>query len=70
MSGLGRDLELCLDQLLVVAIARAKHHAVLTERYRLPVTIGRDVTDGEDRHCASGYIGLAESKTLRDGAQY
>ena len=36
-----------LDQPLIVAVARPEHHAMLAERDRLAVAIGRDVTDRE-----------------------
>ena len=38
------------DQPLVIAVARAQHHAVLAERHRLLVAVGRDVADGEKLH--------------------
>ena len=37
---------------LVVVVARTQHHAVLAERDRLPIMVGRDVPDGENRHCS------------------
>ena len=49
-GGLGRDLQPRLKQLLVVAVARAEHHAMLAERHRLLVAVGRDVADGKERH--------------------
>ena len=42
---LGTDVETCLDDFLIVRVARTKHHAVLAEGDRLPVSIGRDVPD-------------------------
>jgi len=44
---LGADPEARLDDLLIVGIARTEHHAVLAEGDRLPVSIGRDVPDGQ-----------------------
>ena len=41
------DVETRLDDFLIVRIARTKHHAVLAESDRLPVSIGRDVPDGQ-----------------------
>ena len=43
----GRDREFGLQHLLVAIVARPQHHAMLAERDRLPVAIGRDVPDGE-----------------------
>ena len=39
--------------LLVVVVARPQHHPVLAERDRLPIVIGRDVPDSENRHGSS-----------------
>ena len=50
LDGAGVMLQSRLEQLLVVAVARAEHHAVLAERHRLLVAVGGDVTDGEERH--------------------
>ncbi len=55
MRRLGRDLDLGRDELLVVAVARPEHHAMLAEGDRPAVAIGRDVADRKDRHLASAY---------------
>src|SRR5215211_2480120 len=44
VSRVRRDGELGLDQPLVVAVARAKHHAMLAKGDRLPVAVGCDMT--------------------------
>jgi hypothetical protein len=49
---LRRDGDARPQYFLVVIVARAQHHAVRAERDRLPVAIGRDVPDGENRHAA------------------
>jgi hypothetical protein len=46
-AGHGTDPETCLDDLLVVRVARTEHHAVLAESDRAPVSIGRNVPDGQ-----------------------
>src|SRR5215212_146103 len=58
MRRLGRDLDLGRDELLVVAVARPEHHAMLAEGDRPAVAIGRDVADRKDRHLASAYTSL------------
>ena len=50
LGRLGRDGKARLQQLLVEAVARPQHHAVLAEGHRLPVAVGRDVADAEDGH--------------------
>src|SRR5260370_39625900 len=47
----GSDLELRFEQPLVMAFARTQHHPVFAGGDRLPVLIGRDMADGENRHC-------------------
>ena len=47
---LRHDADVRLQQVLVVTLVRPEHHAVLAERHRLAVAIGRDVADGQDRH--------------------
>jgi hypothetical protein len=42
---LGRDLNLRVEELLIVTVARPEHHAVFAERHRLLVAIGRDVAN-------------------------
>ena len=44
------DVELRVQQPQIVAGARAKHHAVLTEPHRLRVRVGGDVPDGQEPH--------------------
>jgi hypothetical protein len=34
-----------------MAFARTQHHPVLAEGDRLLVPVGRDMSDGENRHC-------------------
>jgi hypothetical protein len=46
----GRDIEAGFQHSLVVVVARPQHHAVLAECDRLPIVIGGDVPDGENRH--------------------
>src|SRR5215469_11154110 len=46
-----RDHQLRLKQLLVVAVPRPQHHAVLAEEDRLLVAVGRDVPNSKDWHC-------------------
>ena len=41
-----------VEQLLIVAVARPQHHAMLAERNRLAIAVGRDVTDREQLHRA------------------
>jgi len=48
----GADVERQFHHLLVAVVARAQHHAVLAERDRPAVVIGRDVSDGQNRHGA------------------
>jgi hypothetical protein len=50
------DFEFGFEHLLVVVITRTQHHPVLAECDRLPIVIGRDVPDGENRHCGSTII--------------
>ena len=45
-----RDREAGVEQLLVIAVARPQHHAVLTEGNRLLVAVGGDVPNGDDAH--------------------
>ena len=47
-SGVMRSRE--FDQPLVVAVARAEHHAVLAERDRPAVAVGGDVANRENGH--------------------
>jgi hypothetical protein len=65
IDGLRRDPELGGEKLLVVAVARPQHHAVLAERDWLLVPVGRDVAHGDDEHrpcllrvCGPGRRGL------------
>jgi hypothetical protein len=44
------DLESRFEHPLVMAFSRTQHHAVLAKGDRLPVLIGRDVPDGQNRH--------------------
>src|SRR5271170_2703344 len=45
--GLGPDLEPGLEQAEVMTVARAEHHAMLAERDRLGIAVGRDVIHGQ-----------------------
>ena len=45
----GND-EIGVEQPLVVAVPRPQHHAVLAERHRLLVPVGRHMMDGEEVH--------------------
>ena len=63
-TGSGVDDQLRLDQPLVVAVARPEHHAVLAERDRLAVAVGRDVTDSRS---ASAY---AEDGRVQTGSEF
>ena len=58
LARLGRDFEFGFEHLLVVVVARTQHHPVLAERDRLLIVIGRDVPDGENRHCGPALIKL------------
>jgi hypothetical protein len=49
----GGDYELGFEHLLVAIVTRMQHHPVLAERDRLLIVVGRDVPDGENRHCSS-----------------
>ena len=51
LARLGRDFELGFEHFLIVVVARTQHHPVLAERDRSLIVIGRDVPDGENRHC-------------------
>ena len=51
---LRRDAQARVDQPLVVAVARAEHHAMVAERDRPAIAVGGDVTDREDGH---GLVG-------------
>jgi hypothetical protein len=50
VGGAGKDVESRSHQAKIVALAWAKHHPMLAERYRLTVTVSRQMADGEDRH--------------------
>jgi hypothetical protein len=41
------DLETRLDHSLIMGVAWAEHHSVLAKGHRLPVAIGRDVSNGQ-----------------------
>ena len=61
---LGRNGDAGSQHLLVVVVARPQHHAVLAECDRLPVVIGRDVPDGQNRH--RGPRGMPGSMHIPD----
>src|SRR5271169_6223660 len=50
IGGFRGDDELGVEQLLVVAVARPQHHAVLAERDRLLIAVDGDVANGDDLH--------------------
>jgi hypothetical protein len=41
------DLEARLDHPLIVGVAWTEHHSVLAKGDRLPIAIGRDVSNGQ-----------------------
>src|SRR6185503_7849724 len=49
---LGRHIEIAVEQVLVVAVARPHHEPMFAERDRLAVGVGRRVADGQDGHGA------------------
>jgi hypothetical protein len=51
LARLGRDDKLGFEHLLVAIVARMQHYPVLTERDRFLIVVGRDVPNGENRHC-------------------
>src|SRR5215212_4833317 len=67
IARLRRDVETGFQHGLVAVVARTEHHAVLAERNRLAIVIGRDVPDRENRHCGPKLM-LAIACTLRANA--
>ncbi|XHS01766.1 hypothetical protein ACFB49_33750 [Sphingomonas sp. DBB INV C78] len=50
LGWLGVDLEPGMDQMLVIALARPRHDAMLAEGNGLAILILGDVTDAQQRH--------------------
>ena len=61
---LGQDRQRRVEEMLVVPLARRKHHAVLAEGDRLPVAVGGHMVDAVDRHFLGAFPAWPPS---RDG---
>src|SRR5580765_359100 len=56
MRGLRRDMEAAPDQPEIVAVARAKHHAMLAKADRRAIAVDRGVAHREHCHQATGSV--------------
>src|SRR3974390_223799 len=53
LAWLRRDFKLGFEYLLVLIVAWTQHDSVLAECDRLPIVVGRNVPDSENRHGSS-----------------